>query len=439
MEIMGSIGILLVIAAFIYFVFKGYSILVVAPLSAAAIILFNKMSFTTAMFSGSTSFAGGIGNFVTKFFRIFVRGAIRGKCVEDSGAAMAIAASVLKLTGKDNPYAILLAVAAIGAILTYGGVSVFIVIFTVVALARPLFKSLNIPWHLLLASMVLGCATFTLCMLPGTPSVQNIIPTAALKTTLTAAPVVGIVSAIVTIIFGLIYIKWQLNVAKAKGEVYEASGPQNPAGSPDRDLPSLAIALTPMVILIAIIFIGSAMKVSNIIIPALLAAIVVSMVLFNKYIPKQLAVLNSGAANAIGPVLFTAAAVGVGSVITAAPGFKAILSVLTSTPGGPMVEVAVISGFMAAVTGSATGAIGIVMATFSEAWLATGLPPEVIHRIAGISACALSNVPQNGVIFALMGITGLTYKDCFKHIFWIGLVGGILSLIAAIITAGIIY
>ncbi len=438
MSWLASLGILLGIALLICLAYKGVSILIIGPLTAVLIILTNGMPLMPALFSGPKSYMVGMGNFITQFFIIFILGAILGKYLEDSKATISIANSVLKLTGRSNPFAVMVAVVIIGALLTFGGVNIFIVIFTIVALSRPLFRELNIPWHLLLAPLVLGCATFTMTMFPGSPSIQNVIPT-VLGTTLTAAPLMGIVTSIAVLAFGLLYIKWQLRVALDNGEEYVRTAADADAGTSDAVIPSLGIALTPMVILIAIILIGSAMKIPNIIVPALLVSVIVSAVVLKNFIPSQLATLNSGALNAMGPTVFTAAAVGVGIVASAAPGFKTILALISTLPGGALVQMSVITGFLAAVTGSSTGALGIVVPTFGTAWLATGVPPAVIHRVIAIAAGGLSCMPHCGVVFALMAITGLNHKQCYKHIFWIGMLGGVVALVVALLMAVMFY
>lgn len=438
MDWLASLGILVGIALLIYLAFKGVSILIIGPLTAVLIILTNGMDLIPALFSDSNSYMVGLGNFITKYFIIFILGAILGKYLEDSKATVAIANSVLKLTGRSNAYAVLVAVFIIGTLLTFGGVNIFIVIFTIVALSRPLFRELNIPWHLLLAPLVLGCATFTMTMFPGSPSIQNVIPT-VLGTTLTAAPLIGIVASIAVIIWGLLYMKWQLKIALNNGEEYIRTAADGNTAAGDVEIPSLGAAVTPMVVLIGIILIGSAMKIPDIIIPALLVSVVVAALVLNKYIPNQLSTLNGGALNAMSPAVFTAAAVGVGIVAASAPGFKVILGLISSLPGGPLVEMSAITGFLAAVTGSSSGALGIVMPAFSEAWLATGITPEVIHRVTAIASGGLSCMPHSGVVFALMAITGLTHKQCYKHIFWVGLIGSTISLVVAILMAVMLY
>jgi H+/gluconate symporter-like permease len=150
------------------------------------------MDVVSALITAPNSYMAGVGGFITKYFLIFLLGALLAKYMEDSGAARAIAARVLRLTGTDNPFNVLMAIYFVGALLTYGGVNLYVAIFAIVPLARPLFREINIPWHLLMIPIALGLATFTMTMLPGTPSIQNAIPATALGTPLTSAPLLGI-------------------------------------------------------------------------------------------------------------------------------------------------------------------------------------------------------------------------------------------------------
>lgn len=437
----GSIGILLAIALLIFLAFKGVNVLITGPLTAILIILFNKMNMAENFFSGSASYMGGLGNFLINYLLIFVLGAMLGKFLEDSGAALTIANRVLKLFGKDNQFMVIVSLVVIGAVLSYGGVNAFIVMFTMVALAKPLYEALDIPWHLIIIPISGGGTSFTMTMLPGTPAIQNAIPTTVLGTTLTAAPLLGIVASVISVVFILWYTKWQLAVSKARGEHFElAAGPRlASASTEERKLPSIGVSVTPMVVLIGTILIGSAMGVSNILLPALALGIVVCMILFRRYISDMKGTLNNGATNSIGSAVFTAAAVGVGTVVAISPGFIPIMGLLQSVPGGIYVEVGVMTSFMAAVTGSPSGALGIVMQNFGSDWLATGANPEAIHRLASIACGALGAMPHNGTIFGLMAITGLTHKKCYKHVFSLMCASGVLSLVVCTIIAVIMY
>lgn len=432
MECLGPIGIFIGIILLIIASYKGMNIIVIAPIAASIIILSNGMNLKASLLAGQQSYMSGLGGFIIAYFMIFVLGSILGKYLEDSKATYTIANSILQITGKDNAYAVLIAIAAVGAVLSYGGISVFIVVFTLAPLAKPLFKELNIAWHLFIAALFAGVGSFTMTMLPGTPAIQNVIPT-QLGTTLTAAPLMSIVCSVAAIAFSLFYMKRELRLSIAAGEAYEALGQDINFDVNPNELPPLGLAITPLILLIAIIIIGSSMKIPDIIIPALLIAIVSAAILLKNYLPRQLSTLNDGAVNAVRPVFFTAAAVGVGSITVMAPGFKVILDAISNLPGGTLVEVITITGLLSVVTASPSGALGIVIPAFGDAWLASGIAPEVIHRIAAIASGAFGAMPHCGLIFAIIAVTGLKHKQVFRHFFAIGGIGGFIALIAAVI------
>lgn len=146
-----------------------------------------------------------------------------------------------------------------------------------------------------------------------------------------------------------------------------------------------------------------------------------------------MATLNTGALNAVAPIFFTAAAVGVGCVATIAPGFQVILGTIGNLPGGPLAQMTAITGLLAVVTASPSGALGIVIPAFGQSWIAAGIAPEVIHRISAIAAGAFGAMPHCGVIFAIMAVAGLKHRDVFRHFFFIGFLGGLVALTAAIL------
>lgn len=431
MEWLAPAGIIAGIILLIIAAYKGVNIIVVAPIAASLIILTNGMDFKAALLGVQKSYMAGLGGFVIAYFIIFALGAILGKYLEDSRATITITNSILQLTGKSNAFVVMIAITVIGAILSYGGISVFIVVFTLAPLARPLFRELNIAWHLFIAALIAGVGTFTMTMLPGTPAIQNVIPT-QLGTTLTAAPLMSVICSAVVIIYSLVYMKWQLNLSRVRGEVYESNGNELADVKLDQ-LPALGSAITPMILLIATIFIGSMLKIPDIIIPALLIAIISAAIQLNKNLPSQMATLNAGALNAVGPIFFTAAAVGVGSVATIAPGFQVILQAISALPGGALAQMTAITGLLSVVTASPSGALGIVIPAFGHTWIAAGIHPEVIHRISAIAAGAFGAMPHCGVIFAIMAVAGLKHRDVYRHFFFIGFLGGLVALIAAIL------
>ncbi|MGY3777119.1 GntP family permease [Isobaculum melis] len=435
MEILAVVGVILATALIIYLSLKGFNILVIAPICALLVMITNQMPILDSLLKGPASFMGGLSGFVASFFIIFLLGSVLAKYIEESGAANAIANGILKLTGTEKPYSVLVAIFLMSLLLTYGGVSLFVVLFAVVPLARTLFEKLNIPWRLIITPYFLGVATVTMTMMPGTPAIQNVIPTMTLGTTLTAAPLIGIVASIVVTIWGLWRMKKELNVALANNETFDKKYAKKEDQKEERKQPNLFISLLPLVSLIVIIFVGSFLKVSNIIIPALMIAIILSGILFHPFIDNQKQILNLGATGAISPTVFSAAAVGFGSVVAAAPGFQTILEAIQSIPGNPLISLSVLTGAMAGVTGSSSGALGIIMNNFVQPYVEMGLEPDVIHRLSAIASGVLTCLPQCGALLSMYALTGLTHKETYKNLFVSVVVGSFLAFIAAYLVA----
>lgn len=433
---LGVVGIIVALAAIIFMAMRSYSILVIAPLCALLVIVTNGMDIIPALLSDpSSSYMFGLGGFIAKYFMVFLLGAILGKYMEDSGAAKSIAKWLISKTGTENPYAVLIAIFLIGAVLTYGGVSLFVAIFAIIPVARPLFKRLNLPWHLFIVPLSLGIGTFTMTMLPGSPSIQNVIPTTYLHTTLTSAPLVGLVAALTIIVWGLWYMKKELNKALTAGEVYD--GPEVTENDDD-DVPSPFLSFLPLICLIGTIITGSILKVSGIIIPALLLAIIISAIIFRTHLKSQIKTINLGAVNGVNPAFFTAAAVGFGIVVAVAPGFKVISDAILSIPGSPLISLSVATGLLGCITASSSGALGIAMEAFADTYMALGIDPGAIHRIAAI-ASGIGCLPHAGAVFAMFAACGLNHANSYRHIFWIEVAGQFFALIAALIVAVAIY
>ncbi|WP_449445188.1 GntP family permease, partial [Ureibacillus acetophenoni] len=319
---------------------------------------------------------------------------------------------VLALVGTKNPYNALVALFIISAILTYGGINVFVIIFALVPMAKPIFRELNISWKLVIIPIFGGTSTFTMTMLPGAPSLHNIVPSTALGTTLTAAPLIGIVTSVVAIVFILTFMKISLSRSLKKGETFVGNeSDESSNANLDRKLPSFIVSLLPIVVLLAIILIFS--SVSNIIIVALITAIVLSAILFRKQIEQQKDVLNQGANESVGSTITTGSTIAFGSIATSVPAFKGVFQLIQSIPGPPVLSLMVGTGLIGGITASAVGAIGISVANFAPYYLELGLDPETVHRAIAIGSGALSIVPYSGFLIIFNNLTGLTMKDSF--------------------------
>ena len=207
------IGIIFSLAFIVILALRGWHIIIIAPLAVVIVSIFSGMNIMETMLG---PYMKGFVNYAARFYLIFLAGSIFGKFMEDSQAARSIATGILRVTGKEDPMRVLLAVALVALCLTYGGVSLFVVIFAVIPIARPLFKELDLPWHIFMAAFIFGAASLTMTMLPGTPQIQNIMPTKYMASSPTSAPLVGLLGAFIVTVLNVLYFRYILKKAKAR-------------------------------------------------------------------------------------------------------------------------------------------------------------------------------------------------------------------------------
>lgn len=433
-----NLGLLLGILAIMFLAMRGVSILVAAPLAALLVIVTNGMDFS-ALLGRENSYLSGLAGFVVNYYAVFLLGAILAKYMEISGAAQAIAERILDWTGTDRPMTVLVALLLVAAILTYGGISIFVAMFILAPLARPLFRKLDIAWNLFSIPVFVGMSTFTLTMLPGTPTIQNVIPTTYLGTTLTAAPLLGTLGSLVALAYGLWYMRLALLRSIARGETYADFVTGDSGTNQPGPLPPFLTSVLPIVALVVIIWVGSLLEVPHIILIGLGSAVLLSAALFRRWIPDHKAVINLGAAAAVMPLFVTAAAVGFGVVITHAPGFESIAGAILGLPVSPLISLSITSAAFGAITGSTAGGLGIVMEAFAENFLQMGVHPELIHRVAAMAASVCTVLPHSGALLTLYSVSGLNHRNGFVHPFLAMTGANLLALLAVLAAALILY
>lgn len=422
MAIIGSLGVLLGVIAIIFLSVRGLNIIIAAPLSTLIVILFNNMDpFSSLLGSETNQYLGALSTYILNYYFVFLFGSILATLMEESGATTSIAEYILKKVGYDSPYKVMVAIFLISAFLTYGGISLFVVMFAVLPLSRSLFKKLDLSWNLIQVPLWLGIATFTMTILPGTPSIQNVIPIKYLNTSLTAAAIPSILGSIGCVIFGLYYMKYTLKQSQLKGETYATYTNDSNEEVVMTDLPKFLSSITPLLILIILALSGSIFGnefvKKNIIYIALLTAIILAAILFKKFIPNTQNALNKGAVGSIAPIFATSSAVAFGSVVMIAPGFTVFSNLILGIPGSPLISLTVLTSVMAAITGSSSGALGIIMPNFAQYYVEQGVDPQMIHRVAAVASNILTIVPQSGVFLTFLALTGLTHKNAFKQTF----------------------
>ncbi len=436
MTILATLGVLLAIVAIIYWTSKNLHVIIAAPLASLIIILTNQMNVLEVMLGKEQSYMAGLAGFLINNFAIFMLGSILARYMEASGATQTIANSILKVMGKDSPYKGLLAITLIASILTYGGVSIFVVIFTLLPLSRPLFKELNINWALFPIPVFLGAGTYTMTTLPGAPSIQNVIPTKVLGTSLTAAPLLSLAASLTLLLFGLFYMAYCLKKSLANGETYTEEVDEAGGAALDKT-PNLFLSVLPLLSLIGTIFLLS--KTPNVLAIGLLVSIILSAVIFYPYLPDQKEILNAGTTASIIPAFATSSTVAFGTVLTLSAGFGVIQEWIQQIPGSPLISLSISTALVSGIIGSSSGAVGIASSNFLPAYLEMGINPELLHRVVVVASAILTVVPQSGVMITFHNLSKLSMKRGLKYSFILVTVGHILALLVILLLAPFIY
>jgi H+/gluconate symporter-like permease len=451
---LGVIGIILSLALLMYLAYKGINVLILAPILA---LLAAFLGGGVALLPTYTElFMVKLAGYVKQYFPIFMLGAIFGKVMDDSGAAKAIAVSISKRLGQK--WAIL-AVVLSCAILTYGGVSLFVVAFAVFPIAAALYREAGIPKRLIPGSIALGSFTFTMTAIPGTPQIQNAIPSPFFGTNTWAAPILGLVAGIVMAVGGTAWLMYRANVAKAKGEGYGEHKNEKIQAIDESILPNFWIALTPIIAVLVLNFVlsnyafkgayewlekGYGIKLSAVagiwsLIISLVIAIVIAVIINWKRFASVLKTINDGTFGSMLAILNTASEVGYGGVISALAAFAIIKTAILGVSSNPLISEAISVNVLAGITGSASGgmsiALGVLGKQYAEMAATMGINPEALHRIATIACGGFDSLPHNGAVITLLGICGLTHKESYADIGMVSVIIPVGALIVALVLA----
>jgi H+/gluconate symporter-like permease len=439
-------GVLIVVGALALLVvaaYRGHSVILVAPLVALLAVLCTAPDAVPVV--GTGLYMDKLATFAKSYFPVFLLGAVFGRLIARSGAAAALVAALIALVGARRA---MLSVVAVCALLTYGGVSLFVVVFAVQPFATLLFRRADIPRRLIPGTVVLGAFSFTMDALPGTPQIQNLIPTTFFATDAWAAPWLGTCGAVVIAASGLAWLEWRRRQAQRSGEGYgeDSAEPVEPLTSQR--------PMHPLVALLPLLVVGVANKLLTTAIPqwfgatasahlaglpqpltvavqpltalwavegALVLGILVTVALAGRALATGFAEnLKPAVAGALLATMNTASEYGFGAVIAALPGFVAIRGALQGVHD-PLASVAISVATLSGVTGSASGGLSIALAALAERFLAAaheaGIPPEVLHRVAAMASGGMDTLPHNGAVITLLAVCGLTHRQAYRDIF----------------------
>lgn len=472
-DLLGIAGILLAVVALIALSFRGFSLLLAAP---AAALLAAAFSGEPLLPNWTYTLMNGVGRFIVQFFPLFLLGAVFGKLMDDSGCALSIARTITERLGAKRA---VMAVVLACALLTYGGVSLFVVTFAIFPVADALFRQGQVPHRLIPAAIALGSFTFTMTALPGTPAIQNAIPMPHFGTTIFAAPGIGIIAAAVIVGFGLWWLGRVEANARRAGEGYDPNGRAAPDdvereratnaenfdqaelahGHPAKDLPPFAVALAPIVIVLVVNLVMTWVVLPRLdmaflveprwaglsraaksgiwsVLMALLIASVVLIVINRRRLPELRKTLDAGAAAAALPIFNVATLAGFGAVVAALPTFGILRDGLLALPGGPLVSMTVAASVMSIITASASAGLIITLdalgATYAQLAADAGIDASLMHRVAALASGPLAQLPHSGAIVTLLSICGATMRGSYRDIAMVILVGPLLAVVVAI-------
>jgi H+/gluconate symporter-like permease len=429
---LSMIGLIGGLALLIYLTMKGMNLLVAGPLCALFVAVLSGLPlFPQLAADGGANFVGnymtGFSGFVTSWYLMFLLGSIFGKVMEDSGAADSVSKWVVDKLGMKQA---VLAVVAACAILTYGGVSLFVVAFSVYPMALSLFKQANLPRRFIPAALALGSVTFTMTS-AGSPEIQNWIPIEHLGTTPYAGWEVSLIIAVLMAVLGYWWLKRMITKAVAKGETFVAR--DNDPVVVNKALPNPLTGLIPLVVVLIISFIfHDSLKQSALII-ALLGGVIATYLLNRKYFKSFWNAVSDGTMGALIAIANTAAVVGFGGVAKAVPAFQVAVDAMTSIPGSPLIGGAIAVSVIAGMTGSASGGQAIALPLIAPHYMDLGVNTEALHRTVAISSGALDSLPHNGyVVTTIRGICGESHKDAYGAVGIVTVVVPLIGLAIAI-------
>ena len=416
------VGILVGLAALILLAYKGHSIIWVAPVCAMLVALLGGLNILKAYLG---DYISGTAAYVVSWFPAFFLGAVYGKIMDRTGSARSLANKLVSLIG--SKFAVL-AVVLPCLLMTYGGISLFVVVFVIYPMGYAIYREADLPRTLLPGAIAFGAFGITMTAIPGTPQIQNIIPTEYYGTTPTAAPLMSIVAILMIGIPGYLYLEWRAKNARKNG-LHFVEDPKHKESDFDSDsLPKWhwLSGLIPLIVVVLLLNVlpavlknaGVAELTSSESIVIALVGGIITVCAMNWQQRKTLSpAINEGANGSLGAIMNTACAVGFGSVVKAVPGFSLLKNAMLNMPGSILFSEAVAVNVLAGATGSASGGMSIALEALAPQYLEKamqiGLNPEYLHRIASLASGGLDTLPHNGAVLTLLAVSNCTHKESY--------------------------
>jgi len=421
-SIISLVGIVLGLVLLIWLAYKGHSIIWIAPVCGLLVAVFGGLNLLSAYLG---DYMKGVADYVLSWFPVFFLGAVYGKIMDVTGSARSLANKLVKLIGSRFA---LLAVVLPCLLMTYGGISLFVVVFVIYPMGYAIYREADLPWTLLPGAIAFGAFGITMTAIPGTPQIQNIIPTTYYGTTAAAAPLMGLIGAVMIAVPGYVYLDWRIRSTRKKG-LHFVEDPKHQQSDFDESAHPrwhwLSGTLPLIIVVLVLNVLPGILKNAQIIELTSTEAIVIALVagiaavcLMNLHQLKVLPnAVNEGANGSLSAIMNTACAVGFGSVVKVVPGFALLKSAMLNMPGSILFSEAVAVNVLAGATGSASGGLSIALEALGPQFLEKaanmGLSPEYLHRIASLASGGLDTLPHNGAVLTLLAVSNCTHKESY--------------------------
>ncbi len=421
-DIISLIGIFVGLIVLIFLAYKGQSIIWVAPVCAILVAILSGMNVLDAYLG---EYIQGTAGYVTQWFPAFFLGAVYGKIMDRTGSARSLANRLVRLIG--SRFAVLSVVLPC-LLMTYGGISLFVVVFVIYPMGYAIYREANLPRTLLPGAIAFGAFGITMTAIPGTPQIQNIIPTTYYGTTAMAAPLMSIVAVVMIAVPGYLYLEWRVRQTRKKGLRFTEDPKYVEQEFDPEKLGKLhwLCGLVPLVVVVLLLnLLPNILKNAGIveltssqsIVIALSGGIVTVCLMNIKQAKMLLPAVNEGANGSLTAIMNTACAVGFGSVVKMVPGFALLKKAMLNMPGSILFSEAVAVNVLAGATGSASGGMSIALEALAPQYLekanAMGLDPENLHRIASLASGGLDTLPHNGAVLTLLAVSNCTHKESY--------------------------
>ncbi|PGT91144.1 GntP family permease [Bacillus sp. AFS040349] len=430
---LSMIGLIGGLALLIFLTMRGMNLLVAGPLCALFVAVFSGLPlFPQLVGEGEANLVGnymtGFSGFIASWYLMFLLGAIFGKVMEDSGAADSVSKWIVSKIGMKRA---VLAIVIACAVLTYGGVSLFVVAFSVYPMAVSLFREADLPRRFIPAVLAFGSVTFTMTS-AGSPEIQNWIPIEYLGTSPYAGWEVSLIVAVFMMVFGYWWLRRMISKAVARGEKFV--GRDNDPVNENKSLPNPLFGVIPLFVVLVISFIFHDSLQQSALIIALLGGVIATYLLNRKYFKSFWNAVSEGTLGALLALGNTAAVVGFGGVAKAVPAFEVAVNAMTSIPGSPLIGGAIAVSVIAGMTGSASGGQAIALPLLAPHYMDMGVNPEALHRVVSISSGALDSLPHNGyVVTTVRAICGESHQDAYNPVGALTVIVPLLGVVLAII------